>query len=84
MSNSRSTNKIKVKTFRYTYKQLIAIMIALSVLVLEPVKDIYYYGSAFIAFLIIIFSFYDLVKEHNEIVSNILPQFGKRGGDEHE
>ena len=59
-------------------------MIAVGVLIVNPVKDIYYYGSAFIAFIFIIISFYDLVKEHNELVSNILPQLEKRGGDENE
>ena len=82
--NSKETKNVKVKFFRYLYKQLLAITIALGVLVVRPVKDIYYYGSAFVAFIFIIIAFYDLVKEHNELVSNILPQLEKRGGDERE
>ena len=66
------------------YKQIIAIILGGLVLFFNPVYDFYYYGVAIIAFIIIIISFYDLVKEHNELVSNILPQLEKRGGDENE
>ena len=69
---------------KYLFKQVIAIIIGVLVLIINPVHDFYYYGAAIISFIIIIISFYDLVKEHNELVSNILPQLEKRGGDENE
>ena len=68
----------------YLYKQIIAIGIGIIVLVLNPVDDLYYYSSAILSFLLTILSFYDLVSEHNNLVSSILPQLEKRGGDEHE
>ena len=48
------------------------------------VADIYYYGAAVGILLLVILSFYDLVKEHNLIVSTKLPQLEKRGGSENE
>ena len=48
------------------------------------VDDLYYYGSAVITLCLVIWSFYDLVKEHNLLVSTKLPQLEKRGGNENE
>ena len=50
----------------------------------NPVEDSYYYGASLLALSLVILSFYDLVKEHNILVTNKLPQLEKRGGDEHE
>ena len=74
----------KEKFAKYLYKQFIAIMICLLVLAINPVHDYYYYGGAIISLVIIIWAFHDLVKEHNLLMSNKLPQLEKRGGDEHE
>ncbi|MBR4618896.1 MAG: hypothetical protein IKO49_06290 [Bacilli bacterium] len=65
-------------------RQLITILIPTIILILNPVNDIYYYISAFIAFILIILSFYSLIKEHNKLVTSKLPQLEKRGGDENE
>ena len=83
VSKERKSN-FKEKFTEHLYKQFIAIIIGIAVLILQPVHDAYYYGAALITFLIVIISFYDLVKEHNELVSNKLPQLEKRGGDEDE
>lgn len=74
----------KEKLTKYMYKQIIAIIIAVIVLAMEPVHDYYYYGAAILSLLLTIWAFYDLVKEHNLLVSSKLPQLEKRGGDEHE
>lgn len=81
---SKEFMPFKYRFMKGLYKQLFAILLGAIVLYFNPVYDLYYYGVSFVAFLIIIISFYDLVKEHNEIVSNILPQLEKRGGDENE
>lgn len=76
-------NKIKIskkEKFKYTYKSALAILIGLIVLVCNFVNDIYYYGASLIMFGLIIWSFYDLIKEHNLLVSTKLPQLEKRGG----
>lgn len=74
----------KEKVTKYLYKQIIAIIIGIIVLIVKPVNDVYYYEAALLSFIIIIVSFYDIFKEHNELVSNKLPQLEIRGGDEHE
>lgn len=83
-----SKNKIKKKEnihyLKYNYKLFIGIAISILTLVLNFVNDIYYYTSAIIVLLLIILSFYDLISEHNLLVSSKLPQLGKRGGDENE
>lgn len=74
----------KEKVKKYLFKQIIAFIIGICVLILNPVNDIYYYGGGIIVLLMVVLSFYDLVKERNEIITNQLPQLGKRGGDENE
>ena len=53
-------------------------------MLLNFVDDIYYYGASLIMFVLIIWSFYDLIKGHNLLVSTKLPQLEKRGGEENE
>lgn len=76
--------KTYTKTFKYIYKLLLAIIIGVSVLVLNFVHDYFYYGSSIITFILIFLSFRDLVKLHNKLVSSKLPQLQKRGGDEND
>lgn len=63
------------------FKFYLSILIGIIVLILNPVNDIYYYGASCIMFLFIIWSFFDLVKCHNLLTSNKLPQLEKRGGE---
>ncbi len=74
----------KEKFKKYLFKQIIALIIGIAVFITEPVDDIYYYGGGIIALFMVVLSFYDLVKERNEIITNPLPQLEKRGGDENE
>ena len=69
---------------KYIFKYLIPIIIGLLVLASKTIDDEYYYITAIISFIIIIISFKDLVKEHNMLASNKLPQLEKRGGDNYE
>ena len=64
--------------------QVISIIIAIGVLILNPVSDLYYYGVSIMLFIITILSFFSLVKQHNILASNKLPQLEKRGGEENE
>lgn len=76
-------NKIKKKgIFKKKIKQILAIILGIAVLVLNFVNDIYYYGACIIMLVLVILSFYDLVRQHNLLVSTKLPQLEKRGGDE--
>ena len=76
--------KKKKLYFGYMIKQFLGIGLGSCVLIMNFVNDIYYYGAASICLLLVILSFYDLVKEHNLIVSTKLPQLEKRGGSENE
>ena len=82
--NANKVSKKKKTYFRYTIKQILGIVISVFVLLMNFVADAYYYGASAIAFCLVVLSFYDLVKEHNMIVSNKLPQLEKRGGSENE
>ncbi len=93
ISNSKKENdsyvfykkmSFREKVNKYLFKQIVAFFIGLLVLALDPVDDLYYYGGCIITLTMVVLSFYDLVKERNEIISNELPQLGKRGGDENE
>ena len=80
----KKKNRKKKSYFGYTLKQILGIILGIFVLVMNFVADIYYYGAAVGILLLVILSFYDLVKEHNLIVSTKLPQLEKRGGSENE
>jgi len=75
------TYKMKAK---YWVKYLVAILLSLIMIIFNPVQDAYYYGAAIIGLILIIWSFNDLVKIHNNLVSRPIPQLEKRGGDESE
>ena len=83
--SKQENKKVKGKgVFKYIYKELIAILIPFLALLCNFVNDAYYYTASLIALGLVIISFKDLVKEHNLLVSNKLPQLEKRGGDESE
>lgn len=75
--------KGKIK-FKHLFKQIISILLGIFVLLANFVADAYYYGASIIILCLVIWSFYDLVIEHNLLVSTKLPQLEKRGGSEGE
>lgn len=64
------------------YKPLLAIAICLVILIWNPVSDLFYYIGAVVALCCVIWSFFDIIREHNLLTTRKLPQMGKRGGDE--
>ncbi len=64
------------------YKPVLAIAVAIIILILNPVSDLYYYIGAAVSLGCVIWSFFDIIREHNELTTRKLPQLGKRGGDE--
>ena len=77
------------KSVKKNYKniriaQIISMIIGIGVLMLNPVSDLYYYGASIIVFVMTIISFLSLVRQHNILASNKLPQLEKRGGEENE
>ena len=82
-SKQDQTKKTKKQPiFKYLYKEILAIIISILIIILNPVNDIYYYSVTLIALSLVILSFRDLVKEHNILATNRPPQLEKRGGDE--
>lgn len=83
-SSKKDEKDKKDKLFKYLIKPIIAIVIAFLASISGLVSDIIYYGATIIAFLLMIWAFFDIVKSHNILVSSKLPQLEKRGGDENE
>ena len=91
---SKSDTKVKINNgkvkvskkekIKYSYKSVLSILIGIVALLLNFVDDIYYYGTSLMMFVLIVWSFSDLIKGHNLLVSTKLPQLKKRGGDESE
>ena len=74
----------KIPKMKYIIKPILGIIMGIGVLVINFVNDIYYYGAAVVILALVIWSFYDLVVEHNLLTKNKLPQLEKRGGRENE
>lgn len=83
-NDAPNDKKKKWKNLKLLYKEILAIIIPIIVAIINPVSDEYYYFASFVSLVLIVLSVYDLVKEHNILVSNKLPQLEKRGGEENE
>ncbi|MBO7729849.1 MAG: hypothetical protein J6S31_03220 [Lachnospiraceae bacterium] len=66
------------------WKCLAAFVVVGAVAIIFPVNDIYFYIADIIAILLTGWTVLDIVRSHNLLTMRKLPQFGKRGGDEHE
>lgn len=84
VNRDKLKEKVKTHAFRHIIKQIIGILIPLLTILSGTISDILIYGSSIIGLILVVLSFGDLVKEHNIIVSNKLPQLEKRGGDEND
>lgn len=67
---------------RAVMKPGIGTVIALTVLILKPVSDLYYYGAAVIAMALMGRNILELIDGYNLLATVELPQFGRRGGEE--
>lgn len=84
LQNKKAKQERKKRNIEFLYKTIFAMIIPLIPLVMRSVNDMDYYFASIVSLIFIVLSFYDLVKEHNLLVSNKLPQLEKRGGDENE
>ena len=80
---NKKNKKYKMKA-QYWVKYLLAILLPLGIVILDPVSDSYYYLSSIMGLILVLTSFYDLVVIHNQLVSRPIPQLDRRGGDEGE
>ncbi len=74
----------KVGKFGFLFKEVLAIILIIIALFSEAVSDMVYYTAAAIGLLVVVLTIKDLIKEHNMLSRNKLPQLEKRGGDENE
>lgn len=59
-----------------------AIVIGGIIAIWQPVSDLWYYGSALLILLTVVFILGDLIRNYNRLAMRKLPQFEKRGGDD--
>ncbi len=64
------------------WKPLAAIIIGSLLLIINPFRDIVYYGGVLIMAVFVLLSLFDIVRLHNELTTHLPRQFNKRGGDE--
>lgn len=84
-ANKKATIAAPMKEkFGTLWKCLASFVIGGVVLIVYPVNDIYYYAVAVVAIILVAWTVLDLIRGHNVLTTRKLPQFGKRGGDEHE
>lgn len=62
-------------------KPALAVVVAAVVALINPIHDYFYYGTAIVSLLLVLFSFSDLIKGHNELCLRKPPQMNRRGGD---
>ena len=63
---------------------IIAMVVSALMWLINPIRDIYYYVTAVIGMVMVGIAVSKLVAKHNMLTSRKLPQFNKRGGEEHE
>jgi DNA-directed RNA polymerase subunit RPC12/RpoP len=74
----------KYKYFKEVLPLIIAMLLPILTIFIDPIMDIYFYGVAIFSIIIILLSFSKIIKRYNLLSSRPLPQLNKRGGDLHE
>jgi hypothetical protein len=64
------------------WKPLAAIIIGSLLLIINPFRDMVYYGGVLVMTVFVLLSLFDIVRLHNELTTHLPRQFNKRGGDE--
>ncbi len=78
----KSPGKTQLASSVKLVKIFVAIVIAILIFLYKPVQDMYYYGAAIICIAILIFTEFEIIDQHNRLVTRKPPQLGRRGGDE--
>ena len=84
LKKTGAKKKNKIGSFKYVYKEWLALAVLIFAFASDTVNDMVYYGASIISLCLVVLSFKDLIKEHNLLSTNKLPQLDKRGGDENE
>lgn len=62
---------------------LISILLAVLILIRNPVHNLFYYIGVIVCMITLALTFMDLIELHNQLTTRKLPQLNKRGGDEY-
>lgn len=79
---TKEEKKANRRRFLNKIKYWLAMIVALIVLIDEPVEDFIYYGAAVFCITMVIIAELQLMNRFNILATRKLPQLGKRGGDE--
>ncbi len=77
--------KEKIETNHKSFSRsfcVISLVLAVIVMVLQPVSDLFYYGVAILAMSSVFYCFRDIINYYNIMSTRRLPQFDKTGGDD--
>ncbi len=72
------------KKMNSCWKAIASIAICFLTMVIHPFYDTPYYVVAMICMALLAWSFFDIVRYHNRLMTRPIPQFEKRGGEEYE
>ena len=73
---------LKKEMFPVLVKPMAAILLAIVIIIWNPVSDLYYYGGAIVSMGAVIWTLMDIIRRYNVLTTRKLPQFNRRGGDE--
>ncbi len=65
------------------FTAIIAVILAIVVLIINPVSDIFYYASVILTLIALFITIKDLIFYYNIMATRRLPQFDRTGGDDH-
>jgi len=89
INNRRVSWKVKIEQFMYGRKKLpylvkplVGIGIAVLLLWIKPVSEIWYYAGALACMILTGVTFVNIIRYHNRLTTRKLPQLNRRGGDE--
>lgn len=83
IANHKTYKNISGKNISGNIGSLVAMLIAVVVLWLNPVSDLYYYAAVIAELIAIIYTITDLIRYYNVLATRKLPQFDNyRGGDD--
>ncbi len=66
-----------------SFLPVIGIILGIAVLIINPARDIIFYGVAALISLLVVLTFLGIVRDYNKLSTRKMPQLNKRGGEEH-
>ena len=67
---------------RSKFTRVLAMVLSIVILILQPVSDLFYYGAALFSLVGIFVAIKDIMHYYNIMTTRRLPQFDRTGGDD--